>query len=484
MSKTVELSATVHILVPSGHTIMAESQAAAREKAGNYVSGLLTGLGIPGAPKVSWGKQPSGSKIVEVNINENPARLRYTTANSLGASPSEFAVALCEDILRNRLLFIGPAIIQYVSGLAHDSFRQLDEKGREYVVRTIVGQGFSLQRILRFVPPGDSADRTPQAWAEACIGDLEAAQFVLYGHPGQIDPDDDPHDFNRLIESAAYFTDVAFKIKGIPFPKIRGEKRSDFAPDEMSLQINDLLFPVHIIGDIGTENLRFVNFLTANGALFLNRGSVNFLLDSLETANPNLLALVRSRFTTDFITAVLRKLAAENISVRPLVRILEILVSGGQDVYRQQTGISEAPPLSETVHLVATDKRPEQLDMADWPEFVRLNLKNAIINRALPHFDEPQTISCFYLENALFEKITRFEALPSEEQETLLQSLHRQIAADYLTPAGKIRPLITSAAWRKKISDLIAFEFPDTPVFSLQECLPRIVARYDKMISV
>ncbi|HRI59388.1 MAG TPA: hypothetical protein PK228_06685, partial [Saprospiraceae bacterium] len=149
----------------------------------------------------------------------------------------------------------------------------------------------------------------------------------------------------------------------------------------------------------------------------------------------------------------------------------------------QQTGVSEAPPLSETIHLVATDKRPEQLDLTDWSELVRINLKNAIINRALPHFEEPQTLSCFYLENALFEKIVRFDALAPEEQEALKQTLHRQIADGYLTPAGKIRPIITSAAWRKKISDLIAFEFPDTPVFSLQECLPRIVARFDVMIS-
>ena len=38
----------------------------------------------------------------------------------------------------------------------------------------------------------------------------------------------------------------------------------------------------------------------------------------------DLLALVRSRFSVDFIAAVLRHLVAENISIRPLVRILEM----------------------------------------------------------------------------------------------------------------------------------------------------------------
>jgi flagellar biosynthesis component FlhA len=305
----------------------------------------------------------------------------------------------------------------------------------------------------------------------------------LCAHPSQIDPDEDPLDFNRLIESADYFVDAAFKVKGIPFPKIRGEKRADFAPDEMAFQINDLLFPTQKIGDAPGENLRFVNFLTNNGTFFLNRGSINFLLDTLETANPNLLALARTRFSADFITAVLRNLTAEGISMRPLVRILEILVSGGQDLYRQQTAVSEAPPLSETVHLVAGDKRSEKLDLNDWSEFVRVNLKNAIINRALLHFEEPLALSCFYLENTLFEKIARFDSLAPDEKFQLLKSLHRQIGENPLTPSGKIRPFITSAAWRKKISDLIAFEFPDTPVFSLQECLPRIVARFDKMIA-
>jgi flagellar biosynthesis component FlhA len=182
--------------------------------------------------------------------------------------------------------------------------------------------------------------------------------------------------------------------------------------------------------------------------------------------------------------AILRNLAAESISIRPLVRILEILVSGGQDTYRQDPSVSEAPPLSETVHLIDTDKRPEHLTIGEWSEFVRVNLKNAIINRALTHFENSQVLSCFYLENALLESVLRFDALTPSEQDALRKILHRQIAENYLTPAGKIRPLITSAAWRRKVSDLIAFEFPETPVFSLQECLPRIVAHFDKMIAV
>jgi hypothetical protein len=484
MSNTATIATELNIRVPAGHTIMADDQTLARKKTEQYVANLLAGLGVPGAINLSWEKQPPKVYQVEVAVNGAAARLRYTTTNSLGVSPEMFSIALCEDILRNRALFVSPALVRYATGKAHATLHRFDEKGRERIVQTLIAQGFGLHRLQHFAPDADIADNTLEAWAEACIGDLEAAQFIMHAPPGQIDPDENPLDFNRLIESADYFVDIAFKIKGIPFPKIKGLKRDDFEANEMAFQINDLLFPTRQIADIATENLQFVNFLTSNGAFFLNRGAVNFLLDSLESANPNLLALARTRFTTDFITSVLRNLAVENISIRPVVRILEILVGGGQDVYRQQTGMSEAPPLSETVHLIATDKRLEHLDLADWSELVRMNLKNAIINRALLHFEEPQALSCFYFENSLLEKITRFDTLSPAEQTSLRETLHRHIAEGYLTPAGKIRPVITSAAWRKKISDLIAFEFPDTPVFSLQECLPRIVARYDKLISV
>ena len=482
MSKTVEIQSVLKIAVPSGHTVMAENQAAQRERVKQYVADLLTGLGMPTSTNIIWEKQAPGTRVVEVSINETPARLRHTTAHSLGVKPADYVQALCEDILRNRSLFITEAVVAHASGKADAAFQRFPEKDRTNAFQLLFAQGFGLHRLAAFAPP-TGTEHTPEAWAEACIGDLEATRFVMYAHPGQIDPDDNPHDFNRLIEGADYFVDVAFKIKGVPFPKMRSEKRDDFAPEEMAFQINDLRFPTHIIGDSTVENLRFVNLLTSNGVFFLNRGSVDFLLDSLESANPNLLALARSRFSTDFIAAVLRRLVAGNISIRPLVRILEILVSGGQDLYRQHPGVSEAPPLSETIHLVADDKQPDQLDLADWSELVRINLKNAIINRALPHFEEQQSISCFYFENAFFEKIARFDMLAPDEQKTIRQTLHRQIAEGYLTPAGKIRPVITPAAWRKKISDLIAFEFPDTPVFSLQECLPRIVARFDKMIS-
>ncbi|GAB4491380.1 MAG: hypothetical protein OHK0019_11490 [Saprospiraceae bacterium] len=462
---------------------MAENQAATREKVGKYIVELMAGLGVPGTPAVQWEKQVSDLATVEVSVNSQTARLRYTTTRSFDTPPAEFAVALCEDILRNRALFVTPALVSYATEQAHETFRNFDEKSRLQIVRTLFEQGFGLQRLSEFQPSPDATPKSPEAWAETCIGHLEAPQFVMYAHPNQIDPDDNPHDFNRLIEGADYFVDAAFKIKGIPFPKIKGEKRSDFASNEVSFRINDLLFPPRTMGEVTSENLQFVNFLTRYGSLVLNRGVVDFLLDSLESANPNLLALVRSRFSTDFITGVLRNLAVENISIRPLVRILEILVSGGQDLYRQHIGVSEAPPLSEIVHLVADDKNPAALNLTDWSELVRINLKNAIINKAILYFEDAQTLRCFYFENSLLEKIACFETLSTTEQASLRESVHKQIAENYLTPAGKIRPVITSAAWRKKIGDLISFEFPDTPVFSLQECLPRIIVQFDKMMS-
>jgi len=483
MAKSVEIINTINIGVTSGHTIWAESQAIAREKAGKYVADFLAGLGVPGTPAVQWEKRPAGSTIVGVTINDKPARLRHTTTNSLGIAPAEFLVALCEDVLRNRALFVTSALVQYATEHAHETFRGFDEKSRVQIVHTLFEQGFGLQRLHAFQPSPDAIPKLPEAWAETCIGHLEAPQFVMYAHPGQIDPDDNPHDFNRLIEGADYFVDAAFKIKGIPFPKIKAEKRSDFASNEVAFRINDLIFPTRTMGEVTSENLQFVNFLTRYGSLVLNRGVVDFLLDSVESANPNLLALVRSRFSSDFITTILRNLTAENISVRPLVRILEILVGGGQDLYRQDISVSEAPPLSEIVHLVADDKNPAALDITDWSELVRINLKNAIINKAILHFEDTQTLRCFYFENSLLEKIARFESLSVAEQTSIRDSVYTQIAENYLTPAGKIRPVITSAARRKKISDLISFEFPDIPVFSLQECLPRIIVQFDKMIS-
>lgn len=483
MSDTAATPIVVDIHAPSGHTIMAGSQTAVREGVKNYLTGMLSGLGIPVAPELHWQTRPPGDNSVGAVINGQAARLRHSTTHSQGAKPADFALALCEDLLRNRHLLINDELVARATRLAPPSFGQFVEKDRFRILQCLFEQGFGLDRLADFVPEEGASPQTPEAWVETCIAPLQATQFLMYAHASQIDPDGDPYDFNRLVEGADYFVDVAFKIKGVPFPKMRCVKRADFAPDELAFQLNDLIFPVRRMADVNTENLRFVNFLTSNGALFLNRGSVGMLLDSLEAANPNLLALARSRFSVDFITTILRHLVAENISIRPLVRILEILVSGGQDLYRQQTGISEAPPLSEIVHLVADEKQPAQLDLADWSELVRINLKNAIINRALPHFEAPNTLSCFYLDNALQEKIARFDTFDADRQQAIRQTLHRHIAENALTPAGKIRPLISAAAARRRLTSLIAFEFPEIPVFSLQECLPRIVARYDVMIA-
>ncbi len=478
-----DLSAKLIVRLPAGHTALANNQAAARKKAEQYVASLLAGLGVPGHVECSWEKQPAGVKTVELFVNDRPARLRHTTANSLGVAPAGFIAALGEDVLRNRTLLITPQLTRYAAGKAHASFRSFEEKKQERILHVLFTQGFGLQRLENFAPPENAGEAQPEAWAEACIGDLALCRLAIHAHASQIDPDGDPNDFNRLIEGAAYFVDAAFRIKGIPFPQIKGVKRDDFSEKDMAFQINDLIFPTHSIADTTVENINFIAFLTANGSFFLNRGSVNFLLDSLETAHPNLMALTRTRFTVDFIAGVLRNLATESISIRPLVRILEILIGGGQDVYVQQPEVSEAPPLSEIIHLTATEKSPAQLDTADWTELVRVNLKNAIINRALPHIEQGLTLSCFYPENPLLHKIIRFDGLGPAEQQQLRQNMHRQIAEHYLTASGKIRPIVTAAAFRKKIAELIASEFPETPVFSLQECLPRILVQYDQGIA-
>jgi hypothetical protein len=488
MSKTANISPELNIKAPAGHPVMAENQAAIRERVEQYVADLRTGLGIAEKMKVRWEKQSPGHDTVEASVNGLPARLRYTTSTNLGLSPALFALAFCEDVLRNRALFITPEIMRNAASTAHSSFQKLEEKQQLRVAQILFAQGFGLQRLADYKPPANDEDKTPEVWAETCIGELEATSLTVIAHPSQIDPDENPLDFNRLIEGVDYFLDAGFKIKGVPFPKSRGEKRSDFAPDDLAFRINDLLFPIRKIEDVLTENQKFVSFLAANGAFFLNRGAVNFLLESLESANPNLLVLLRSRFDTDRITAILRNLAAEGISVRPLVRIFEIFISGGEDFFQQEPDKLVAPPLSETVHLTADEVAIKNgklaLSDADWSELVRINLKNATINRALPYFDEPFVLSSIVFEPPVLRKIARLESLPKGEQAELLWRIHRQIGENYLSPVGKIRAVVTSAAFRKKVSELIAFEFPEIPVFSFQECLPRIISRPDVAISL
>jgi hypothetical protein len=479
MKNASDTSTPLRLLFPAEHFFWKEKPA--QEKVERYVAGLLSALGVPGQAEFLWEKQPQDTTNVEIFVNNTPARLRFTTSSGLKIAPEQFQFALCEDILRNRALFLTPEVVGHAAaGKSSSTFRQLGEKNQLRAAQILFAQGFGLQRVASF----EATESMPETWAEACIGALESTRLVMLAPASQIDPDDDPHDLNRLIESASYFVDAVFRIKGVPIPKLVGEKRADFAEGEVAFQVNDLLFPTRKIGDVQGENVQFVNFLTSHSACFLHRGSVKFLLDSLEAPHPNLLTLTRTRFSTDFIVSVLRYLAAENISIRPLTRILEILAGGGRDIYHQQPSLTEVAPLSETVHLAVANKTLEQLDAADWAEFVRLNLKNAIVNRALPHFENATEMSCFFLENNALEKIAAFDSLALAEQAALRKSLHEQIGKNYFTPAGRIRPVVAPAAFRKKISELIAFEFPETPVFSIQECLPQIVARFDVSISL
>jgi hypothetical protein len=439
-----------------------------------YWDAFARGLGLPGPYRVAWTLSDKREEEVSMRINGKNARLRYEATHP---PPDVFfrtlSGSLCEGLLFNRALFVTPELARFAKARANEAYKKFNLREQQIVLSTLFGRGFGLQWIEK--EGVVSSDDTAESWAESCMADLEAARFCMIAHPGQIEPDEDPNDFNRLIEGAAHLIEVAFTTKGLPIPKLRTIADKNMLPDEVVFQINDLLFPAMPLLDINSQFFNFGKFLADHGHLFINRGATDYLLDALEPSNPNLLALIRALFKTDLVTGILRRLAAEGFSIRPLVRILEIMM-GGREFFRQPPGKIVAPPLSESVFFLPEGAASSGQDVLLWAELVRMNLKNAVINRALPHFDTPFTMNCFSLETAFLERLYRAEGLPEDERTALLQHLHRQIAQNRETETGKIRPVLTLAAYRPFVREWIAREFPDTPVFSTQECLPRVVA--------
>lgn len=72
MSNTAETSVVVDIYAPSGHTIMAQSQAAVRESVKHYLAGMVTGLGIPAVPELRWQTRPPGDNTIGASVQGTP----------------------------------------------------------------------------------------------------------------------------------------------------------------------------------------------------------------------------------------------------------------------------------------------------------------------------------------------------------------------------------------------------------------------------
>jgi hypothetical protein len=184
-----------------------------------------------------------------------------------------------------------------------------------------------------------------------------------------------------------------------------------------------------------------------NASLFINLRTLNFSLDQLQKAIPNLVENVLKQFTIFELIRIFRELLDEELSIRDLRGILEelLVIRVTADVEGSDNGVS----------------------ISDMVSLLRLSLKRYISNK----YKRGENNIVFYLMDHQTEsRINNFDELLDEDHDKLIRSIFEEVGN--LSPSGKNPIILTTVAIRKKLRKLIEKEFPRLVVLCYEDFTP------------
>ena len=193
--------------------------------------------------------------------------------------------------------------------------------------------------------------------------------------------------------------------------------------------------------------LSFAEFLRRFGWCTIHRGSVQRQLTDLSLAFPALVKLAQSRRSDDYVTALVRALARERVSVQNLRAILE----GMLDVDEAGRGELE----------VAV---PADSDAGDALSKVRTALGATIAHQAARGTD---TIVAYLLDPAIERQAGQPPSEFDRHGEEILVALRKELA--YLPATAQVPSLLTAKSVRLAVQQLVASEYPRMSVLAHEE---------------
>jgi type III secretion protein V len=208
--------------------------------------------------------------------------------------------------------------------------------------------------------------------------------------------------------------------------------------------------------------------IRAHAAVLLSREIVKLNLTTLGQAFPELVAVANQRLGSGLLTQILRELLEEQISIRNLRGILESLVTVQQVVSGDRERFIIFVPTIAPTHVipVVEQKSVAELSASDYANVARIGMKHYISHK----FTRGQSTLIVHLLDPAIEKRlvqSHFEPLTADEIKHLSEAIRKEI--ETLPPGSDPPPILTTAAIRRRLWDLLHYELPHLRVLSYQE---------------
>jgi len=224
--------------------------------------------------------------------------------------------------------------------------------------------------------------------------------------------------------------------------------------------------------EMGYLILSLAAVLRKNGGCFVHRRFTETQLQQLNSSAPALVKAAQSAVSAEKITAVLRDLAAEEVSVQNLRLILERLTD-----YQLRNDAGSRLVLDDTATAFESGNAAPEVDLTQLTEFVRAGMKRQISGK---YSRETNTIVTYLLDHEIEELLLRSgsvasdtrssSSLEKEQQDKILEAIRRETSS--LPPTAQLPLILTTSDVRAPLRKAIAQEFPRLFVVAYQELMP------------
>jgi DNA-binding transcriptional ArsR family regulator len=386
------------------------------------------------------------------------------------------------------------------------------------------GMGYSLGRFRSVCRSLPDPDPEGESWVEpfehAVVAARNASDLRVFVRSETRDhfvaTNAAPKDEERWNSSLSMMSDGLFYELGILLPKIDLLADDALAPTEFRIEVNDARLPrrflppsdralvndtlsrLALLGLQGEPAMHPVNgsecaIVAASDAesckkaglttwdqmgyillsisaqtrplagAFINRHLVEYYLDRLSQAFPIAVTEVRKALSSDAITQVLRALADEEISIRNLLRISEVLALPDTLIRSDLSRfILFNPPAMERMQCFREEPAFERRLFR-----VRSSLKRYISHK---YTRGQNTLIVYLLDPKVEERLEQPLPLSRDDRSALLRALTEEIGS--LPPTAQNPVILTTASVRLRLRREMGADFPRTAVLAYQELSP------------
>lgn len=217
---------------------------------------------------------------------------------------------------------------------------------------------------------------------------------------------------------------------------------------------------------IGYIVLAFAAELRRQGWRCVTNKSVQAQLSSLGRAFPALRNAALIRFTPEQIARTLRSVLAEEISVRNLRTVLELLLQSDYIVVKD---LSKYIVFDDRLPLIMQPREPWDSDAGNLAAVVRSGLKRQISHK---YTRGASTLIVYLLDPEIEARLTPDARPEADLAEKILKAVRQELQS--ISRYAQIPAILTTIEVRAILRDLLKYEFPTLAVLAYQELSPNL----------